>query len=93
MRSINVRLFIICTILWTAFFCFFDTVTNYWLGVALFMGLIAVTAAYVLTLPSSIRIMSAEEDNEETEHRQQAHDDMQAMDELYNKLLLDEILK
>lgn len=26
-------------------------------------------------------------------HQQQAHDDMQAMDELYNKLLLDEILK
>lgn len=93
MRSINVRLFIICTILWTAFFCFFDTVTNYWLGVALFMGLIAVTAAYILTLSSSIRIMSAEEDDKEAEHRQQAHDDMQAMDELYNKLLLDEILK
>lgn len=92
MRSINVRLFVICTILWTAFFCFFDTVTNYLLGVALFMGLIAVTAVYVITLPSSIRIMSAEEDDE-AEHRQQAHDDMQAMDELYNKLLLDEILK
>lgn len=92
MRNINVRLFIICTILWTAFFYFFDTVTNYWLGVALFMGLIAVTAVYVITLPSSIRIMSAEEDDE-AEYRQQAHDDMQAMDELYNKLLLDEILK
>lgn len=26
-------------------------------------------------------------------HQQQVHDDMQAMDELYNKLLLDEILK
>lgn len=74
-------------------FLFFDTITNYWLGVALFMGLIAVTAAYVLTLPSSIKIISAEEDDKESKRRQQAHDDMQAMDELYNKLLLEEILK
>lgn len=93
MKIINKTLLCLSVICWTAFFCFFDTVINYWLGVALFMGLIAVTAAYVLTLPSSIRIMSAEEDNEETERRQQAHEDMQAMNELYNKLLLDEILK
>lgn len=92
MKIINKTLLCLSVICWTAFFCFFDTVTNYWLGLALFMGLIAVTAAYVLTLPSSIRIMSAEEDDE-AEHRQQAHDDMQAMYELYNKLLLDEILK
>ena len=92
MKIINKTLLCLSVICWTAFFCFFDTVTNYWLGVALFMGLIAVTAVYIITLPSSIRIMSAEEDNE-AEHRQQAHDDMQAMDELYNKLLLDEILK
>lgn len=92
MKIINKTLLCLSVICWTAFFCFFDTVINYWLGVALFMGLIAVTAAYVITLPSSIRIMSAEEDDE-AEHRQQAHDDMQAMDELYNKLLLDEILK
>ena len=93
MKIINKTLLCLSVTCWTAFFCFFDTVTNYWIGVALFMGLIAVTAVYVLTLPSSIRIMSAEEDDKEIDRRQQAHDDMKAMDELYNKLLLDEILK
>lgn len=93
MKIINKTLLCLSVICWTAFFCFFDTVTNYWVGITLFLLLIVITAGYAITLPSSIRIMSAEEDNEETEHRQQAHDDMQAMNELYNKLLLDEILK
>ncbi len=93
MKIINKTLLCLSVICWTVFFCFMNTITNYWLGVAMLMALIAVTAAYALTLPSSVKTMSAGEQSTRSVHQQQASADMSAMDELYNKLLLDEILK
>lgn len=49
----------------------------------------AVVAVSIAEKISKVRIRK----KRKSVHRQQAHDDMQAMDELYNKLLLDEILK
>lgn len=61
MKRINRALFILTIVAWTAFFLEIWNVTNYWVGVAIIIGLLILTAAYVLTKPSSIKTMTEEE--------------------------------
>lgn len=61
MKLINRALFILTIIAWTAFFLEIWNVTNYWAGVAIIFGLLFITAGYVLTKPSSIKVMTEEE--------------------------------
>ena len=61
MKLINRALFILTIIAWTAFFLEIWNVTNYWAGVAIIFGLLVITAGYVLTKPSSIKVMTEDE--------------------------------
>lgn len=62
MKHINKALLMITIMLWTAFFIEIWNVTNYWIGVIMFLGLIALTGAYILTRPSTIKTMTEDED-------------------------------
>lgn len=61
MKLINRVLFILTIVAWTAFFLEIWNVTNYWAGVAIIIGLLILTAAYVLTKPSSFTTMTKDE--------------------------------
>ena len=61
MKLINRALFILTIIAWTAFFLEIWNVTNYWACVAIIFGLLVITAGYVLTKPSSIKVMTEDE--------------------------------
>lgn len=61
MKLINRALFILTIIAWTAFFLEIWNVKNYWVGVAIIIGLLILTAAYVLTKPSSFTTMTKDE--------------------------------
>lgn len=62
MKMINKALSIVTVVLWTAFFIEVWNVTNYWIGVMMFLGLIVITGAYILTRPSTIKTMTEDED-------------------------------
>lgn len=58
----------ICLTSWILFFTFIWDVDNYWVAVIWFLTLIAITAGYVLTKPSSIKVMTEEEPEQSIEY-------------------------
>lgn len=68
MKLINRALFILTIIAWTAFFLEIWNVTNYWAGVAIIFGLLFITAGYLLTKPSSIKVMTEDEPEQSIEY-------------------------
>lgn len=68
MKLINRVLFILTIVAWTAFFLEIWNVTNYWVGVAIILGLLVITAGYVLTKPSSIKTMTKDEPEQFVEY-------------------------
>lgn len=61
MKLINCTLLAFTIIGWFLFFISVWEMTNYWIAVIWFLTLIAITAGYVLTKPSSIKVMTEEE--------------------------------
>lgn len=61
MKLINSTLLALTIIGWYLFFILVWEITNYWAAVIWFLTLIAITAGYVLTKPSSIKVMTEEE--------------------------------
>lgn len=60
MKTLNTILLIATSSCWGVFFCEINNIRSYWAGVAVFLGLIALTAAYILTKPSTAKAMSEE---------------------------------
>lgn len=61
MKLINSTLLALTIIGWFLFFISIWEMTNYWIAVIWFLTLIAITAGYVLTKASSIKVMTEEE--------------------------------
>lgn len=61
MKLINSTLLALTIIGWFLFFISIWEMTNYWVAVIWFLTLIAITAGYLLTKPSSIKVMTEEE--------------------------------
>lgn len=68
MKLINGTLLALTIIGWFLFFISVWEMTNYWVAVIWFLTLIAITAGYVLTKPSSIKVMTEEEPEKSIEY-------------------------
>lgn len=68
MKLINSTLLALTIIGWFLFFISVWEMTNYWVAVIWFLTLIAITAGYVLTKPSSIKVMAEEEPEQSIEY-------------------------
>lgn len=68
MKLINSTLLALTIIGWFLFFISVWEVTNYWVAVIWFLTLIAITAGYILTKPSSIKAMTEEEPEQSIEY-------------------------
>lgn len=93
MRVINRTLFILSIAGWVIFFCEINNITQYWAGVAFFLANIFITFAYAFTSEASAKVMSSDDETDKEIRKQQARVDMQNMDELYNQMLINEIIK
>lgn len=74
MKQINKVLVATAIALWTAFFIEIWNITNYWIGVVLFLGLIALTGLTILTKPSAIKTMTEDEDEQTIEYMEEPDD-------------------
>ena len=68
MKLINSTLLALTIIGWFLFFISVWEMTNYWVVVIWFLTLIAITAGYVLTKPSSIKVKTEEEPEKSVEY-------------------------
>lgn len=74
MKLINSTLLSLTIIGWCLFFISVWEITNYWAAVIWFLTLIAITAGYVLTKPSSIKVMTEEEPEQFIEYIEEPAD-------------------
>lgn len=74
MKQINKVLLATVIALWTAFFIEIWNITNYWIGVVLFLGLIALTGLTILTKPSTIKTMTEDEEEQTIEYMEEPDD-------------------
>lgn len=74
MKQINKVLLATAIALWTAFFIEIWNITNYWIGVVLFLGLVALTGLTILTKPSTIKTMTEDEDRGTIEYMEEPDD-------------------
>lgn len=68
MKLINSTLLALTIIGWFLFFVSVWELTNYWAVVIWFLTLIAITAGYVLTKPSSIKVMTEDKPEQLVEY-------------------------
>lgn len=68
MKLINSTLLALTIIGWLLFFVSVWELTNYWAVVIWFLTLIAITAGYVLTKPSSIKVMTEDKPEQLVEY-------------------------
>lgn len=68
MKLINSTLLALTIIGWLLFFVLVWEMTNYWATVIWFLTLIAITAGYILTKPSSIKVMTEDEPEQSIEY-------------------------
>lgn len=68
MKLINRTLLALTLIGWVLFFGSVWGISNYWVVAIWFLTMIAITAGYVLTRPSSIKVMTEEESKQFVEY-------------------------
>lgn len=68
MKLINCTLLAFTIIGWFLFFISVWEIPNYWAAVIWFLTLIAITAGFVLTRPSSIKVMTEEDPEQSIEY-------------------------